>query len=1057
MLTRLIVLLSIVCLLLSCFAFPQTAVSPGVANVQSSVTNSSSPGSTSVQSSVASSTTVQSSTSQSKYLVEILPLPKAATKAPGPAKFNATKPSRCDGKVCQTITFKAPDSPHFVGETFAVDASSDSGLPVTITVISGNATIDGHMVTVKGDGDKVSLRATQPGDARYGAAPEVPKEFTVKDDPEVCRPALIPAQKATPKDDKPLDASAIIPLLGNNPYPFSFEPAGKDRVFVYSARMPLKRDDHVVLQALKKRLDEIVSLDRSVIAAAGPPSTTPAYEVKVRIPHAAAFGDLAARFTALNYSKFSIQNVGADQVRISSAKMPDCITLTALLKDIGHIVWSVTPESPVQRVFFLGATDASAAAGGAGTGSGASQTGASGAGSSATPTSTTAAPPGGGATTSANAATAASSASPAASTPAASMPAQSSTSSAATSPSKVAATAVGSDFLVFTGAAAGDESAYREKKRILALLDLPRPEMLITTWSVQISSSDSESIRDITGEIRARVKTRNAGLQKAIDLGWMYLTNQISNPSAYFDHDFYRYIAGRFVAEDATPMPDNTQYQKAAERVIFRDGGATVAKVVRDANGICAANQYCLGYSSIFQPLKPRLTDLLLAVIAAKDPQKTTNEAIDLMENVTPAIRPADCDCDARDSNGDHGFYLECFRKTANDLFDAKTDTQPRPIGLLRAALADFLFHYKMALQYPHEFTPYDLSQSAQTLNTALSPLVDAFNRDVANYQSALEKDVRANKTSWVGGEKTQFAYNGLLTVRTVSGKQTKVSTTTQNFVDASQMPTVSDLLKSVEGSHAPAGSSGITDLLQNISPIQAQLILGGLNAYQTSKVQIGRGLTIDVTARSLSGASAAEIDVVMNADETAAPTYYSGPQSGTNAELSRVAVHDTSTRVRVDSIKLFEVSTLSAMLQKSRSRFPLLPPLVEIPYIGTVLGIPLPQAKEYHSSIAVVSAIVVPTAADLALSLRFTDDRFVDLASPNPCGQTGQRACELRKMTALSDVPDSRIRAFHREMTTCLATEMGYSHPSFTASGAPAVSPACSALTFDLPLIEAQ
>lgn len=50
-----------------------------------------------------------------------------------------------------------------------------------------------------------------------------------------------------------------------------------------------------------------------------------------------------------------------------------------------------------------------------------------------------------------------------------------------------------------------------------------------------------------------------------------------------------------------------------------------------------------------------------------------------------------------------------------------------------------------------------------------------------------------------------------------------------------------------------------------------------------------------------------------------------------------------------------FDLSTFTAVLQKSFTRFLLLPEFVEIPYTGTVVGIPLPIAKEFHSSMAVL------------------------------------------------------------------------------------------------------
>jgi len=159
---------------------------------------------------------------------------------------------------------------------------------------------------------------------------------------------------------------------------------------------------------------------------------------------------------------------------------------------------------------------------------------------------------------------------------------------------------------------------------------------------------------------------------------------------------------------------------------------------------------------------------------------------------------------------------------------------------------------------------------------------------------------------------------------------------------------------------------------------------------------------------------------------------YSGGGANDPNTNTSRVASHDTTTRVRVDSIKLFEVSSFSAIVARSRSRFPLLPPFVEIPYIGTFAGIPLGPAKEFHSSTAIISAYVVPTATDIAYGLRFASDLSVDAVNPGPCsffvgaaGPDVPNACLFRKMASLSDAgPQNNITEFNKRMTGCLAMD---------------------------------
>jgi hypothetical protein len=134
---------------------------------------------------------------------------------------------------------------------------------------------------------------------------------------------------------------------------------------------------------------------------------------------------------------------------------------------------------------------------------------------------------------------------------------------------------------------------------------------------------------------------------------------------------------------------------------------------------------------------------------------------------------------------------------------------------------------------------------------------------------------------------------------------------------------------------------------------------------------------------------------------------------------------------VRVDSIKLFTVSSFAAELWKSRSRIPLLPlPFVEVPYIGSVAGIPLPAAKKYHTSTAVLSAIVVPTAADLAYGLAFVNDRFLApqinaSSSTLTCSPKDgtEPACQTRRAVSLRDFRSQPIADFHRETIRCLAT----------------------------------
>ena len=84
------------------------------------------------------------------------------------------------GKSQAITAFSVITNKVFGGSPFAVTApASSSGLPVTLSVKSGPATISGNMVTVTGVGTVV-LAANQAGDASYGAAMEVTTSFLVE-------------------------------------------------------------------------------------------------------------------------------------------------------------------------------------------------------------------------------------------------------------------------------------------------------------------------------------------------------------------------------------------------------------------------------------------------------------------------------------------------------------------------------------------------------------------------------------------------------------------------------------------------------------------------------------------------------------------------------------------------------------------------------------------------------------------------------------------------------------------------------------------------------------
>jgi hypothetical protein len=690
---------------------------------------------------------------------------------------------------------------------------------------------------------------------------------------------------------------------------------------------------------------------------------------------------------------------------------------------------------------------------------------------------------------------------------------------------------------VFGNPTPGNDAQIEERDRLLALLDLPRPEMIINAWVIQNSTSDPHAMGEFSGQVRTLVERYNQSLERMILEAYGVVSGQMLK-HGYFNDAFYHYISDQFVAEgDQGPQTAQEFLDRSSTRLADNPGEERTNQL-----GLCRPDRYCLGYKWLFHPAKPRLTDLLLALIAAKDPFNTAIDTINRVQGTTPCcdclrqdlnheddpvrkailklafdqcqeqhdaphdsitVAEGDCkdcridsranvlfDCDEPGVVKDRQKYNRCITivshlalRKKDKLFNyldprmdctvadqwgilrsqftgytSEADWRSRVqlacfaraaqlylknAGLARAAVADFLFHYKRSLEYPHEFTPYYLSQSAANLNSALSPIIDAFNRDIVAYQTYMRTDLEyevevANRGNdrrccvkrLFGLDKPSFFNDGIVSVRTISGQSAQVKASSQSFLDASKAPSLSDLMSAI-GNGGGASASSSASALLGAAPVS--LLSGLLSSYQKTYAQIGRSLQLQAVPRTLATASAAEISVYLQAaDPASTPVFSGGPPSAQQQNNSEVSNHEVTTRIRIDSVKLFELSSYSAVLQRSRSKIPLVPPLVEIPYIGTLAGIPVGAAKEYHQSTAVISAMVVPTAVDIGYGLRFSDD-LVLYGPAGTCrmGTEGDEPlCNVRRALAGADL-HAPLQEHHDRLILCLSTEVAGRQPA--------------------------
>jgi hypothetical protein len=538
----------------------------------------------------------------------------------------------------------------------------------------------------------------------------------------------------------------------------------------------------------------------------------------------------------------------------------------------------------------------------------------------------------------------------------------------------------------------------QDARRLIAEIDKPRPQIALETWSIQVSTSDEKYMQKVGPEIERIAKKYNDVIESSAARGWEYLFTDMH--TADVDHSFSDYLTHQTYADFA---PGQIYLTCCSE--IDADYGY--------AGG---TDGYALGYTTLFKPLPRNLAYWLIALAANNNPRDRTDRLVNVMEtgnslyatlqwfppsNVPPlghTPRRADGPCDERDAHGYKGLIqhhhdttlqLECARDAlSNGLFAPDTSG----IGPFRAAVADFLFQYKMSVQYQDEFQPFSFSQAAANLDAQLSPIVDAFISDLEVFQNEIRKEIEEQPEqgqpeqdqSIFHSKHVSYAASGIVSVKVVAGNQAQVQTTTQNYFDATPPVRLGDIAAAIKsigtGTTSSSGASVAPNLpgvlTSNMSANEAVLALSAIQALTRTPVsaKIGKGLTLTATAYSLSGASGAEMDVAVESNENGAElltaatsSNLSSTQAQTDDMASRVSDHKVSTRVRVDSLNLFSLSTMESVLARGKTPWRPIDPWLELPVFGELVRVPRKPALTYHRSFIFIDALVVPTSADLA------------------------------------------------------------------------------------------
>lgn len=574
--------------------------------------------------------------------------------------------------------------------------------------------------------------------------------------------------------------------------------------------------------------------------------------------------------------------------------------------------------------------------------------------------------------------------------------------------------AVGDNQIVISGAKTLDEGDVEELKRRIALLDVPQPKVSMQVWGFQMSHEDPERVDKWFKKIKKVSNELNDGIQAAFQAGWSHigdlvarqqLSEQGKDNSFPLETPLYRYVIRHFGDPDKAPQ-----------------------------------SQYGLGYG-LYANAQPSLGKMLLVLSAAKDPKKEAEEVVRLMresarkqciceknQGEKGASEKAESNQDKKNTEAFENF-ARALDKTFREYKVPESIAPSKKIrtGLPQAAIADFLFHHKWSVQYPHKFSPFLFSRSADELNAVLSPLIDAFNRDAEFcIQNALDAEGRKlpkgpKRNPWLAvffNKKVRagLAQSGMTRVATLSGSQAEVDGTSVSYFDTtSQAPTLSELIENKD-----AQVKALSGHLKG-NPAQALGLLASLAIPTPTTVEIKRGMGIRLTPRTLPTGSGAEIDVAIGIGEgDAAPTQI-GEGNNPHA-LDRVANHSVTTKVRVEAMKLFEVSTFMTTVHHPQPDG--IVPVVghawnslfgAVPGAGRLFKWRRRPAPMHHRSTALINAIVVPTPMDLVAGTRFKYDQ-----EPNP-DPWKQESKNKRERTVKRLTPPPHAFEFHQDFHECL------------------------------------
>jgi hypothetical protein len=530
----------------------------------------------------------------------------------------------------------------------------------------------------------------------------------------------------------------------------------------------------------------------------------------------------------------------------------------------------------------------------------------------------------------------------------------------------------------------GPRSQVEDLRRIIATIDVPHPEVRLDIWAFQISGSNATRVADRAEKadecIRAVAHLIRGYLQQ---LEKCALDEQRRNEPT-------EYVVGQ-LPEGAGARPADAQAESTKPKTVAL-GGAGSGGLAGLLSRLAVASNPDVGVPDVAMGIRPTarrrvavvpsgrgvhplsLTETLATLILIRPREGSVKATLegDLRGHLAEWLGEQDADPLAtwerlleQDDvvRGDE--RLAAVAATLREAQEEGTSDGAAdavlPVKLLdmlgdeayvdlaQATLSGFLLDWQTNATDWRSLPPGQLGRRAADARAVLQAAEQALAEDIRSlFLRPLVGELRGLAGE---GGREGLAEASQTSIGVLSGTQAEVVGSAVSYFDVEAQP-------ELEASAAIAG------------PQPAGVLEAALEEDATVWSVLTSGAELTVTPHVLPGGGAAELEIALTVNHQDHEVAAEGAAPAV-VPLSRVAQHKAKTRVYVNSLDVFGLSSLSLRTTQPRADLAV-PILGRLPLLGRMFRFPRGPNKVHHASMLLVVSTILPTGADLGATLDF-------------------------------------------------------------------------------------